>query len=82
MLEYKPSEGGAGPALLVPGALLLNKTQEKSPQSAATSIPRVAAPPVVSTERPLLNTTPTITNPMQPQQFVVQSSRAPPVHRM
>jgi tetratricopeptide (TPR) repeat protein len=79
VLEYKPSEGGAGPALLVPGALLLNKTQENSPQSAATSVLRVAAPPVVSTERQLLNSTPTITNPMQPQQFVLQSSLAPPI---
>ena len=34
VLEYKQSEGGAGPALLVPGALLLNKSQEITPLNA------------------------------------------------
>jgi len=67
MLEYKRSEGGIGPALLVPGALLLNK---------ATSPKRLQdrPAPVVTTERPVVAMTPNLL-----QQQVLPSVSRPTV---
>lgn len=75
VLEYKQSEGGAGPALLVPGALLLNKSQGVSPPTKKQDQPVATAPAVVSTERSLVDN---MTTSLLQQQVLPSTTLVPP----
>lgn len=68
MLEYKPSEGGAGPALLVPGALLLEKTARTSPPAATAASRKQDQPAPVFPTKP----TPVVDTNVLLQQQILQ----------